>query len=79
MQRLKANGVGAILDFAAESEAEGGSSTNPTTVPSMTVYHESNTAALLSSISSAAKVQADDTAEPFIALKVTTRRAPRCP
>ncbi len=69
MQRLQINGVGAILDFAAESEAEGGFSKKD-----MAAYHESNTAALLSSIASAAKM-ADDGAEPFVAFKVPARRS----
>ncbi len=71
MRRLQINGVGAILDYAAESEAEDGFSSQ---APSdMAAYHETNTVALLSSITSAAKV-ADDSAEPFVALKVSTRR-----
>ncbi len=71
MQRLQTNGIGAILDYAAESEAEGGLSTcSSSQAAEMAAYHESNTAALLSSITSAAKV-ADDGAEPFVALKVS--------
>ncbi len=75
MQRLQTNGIGAILDYAAESEAEGGLSTGSSSqAAEMAAYHESNTAALLSSITSAAKV-ADDGAEPFVALKVSTPHA----
>ena len=75
MQRLQINGIGAILDYAAESEAEGGLSTGSSSqAAEMAAYHESNTAALLSSITSAAKV-ADDGAEPFVALKVSTPHA----
>ena len=73
VQKLQSHGVGAILDYAAEAEVESGPKIFSTSPSVKAAYHESNTAALMSSITSAAKVQARDHADRFAALKVRCR------
>ena len=70
VKKLKGHGVGAILDYAAESELESGPAMFGQSDAAKEAYHESNTKALMSSIISAAKVESGGHTERFAALKV---------